>query len=378
MLFKKPVRAYIHIGTEKTGSTTIQKYLKINRRKLSAQGTEAVVFKGYGTSRPLVTWATEPDNPDEELNRLGLRDEAARKKWNEETRETFAQFMEQRKKCRHFVFSSEHFQSRLSRESEVRRLKDLLDEYFDEYRIIVYLRRQDEVSRSLFSTSLRTGHVRTLLPGRVNGPYYDYYGLLKRWSDVFGKENLDARRFGRKFFVGEDLLADFCDACDISGASELQRPEEKNQALSAIAQAALLEFNMHFPNSGDSRGREFHRILRKHCKEYLMDHYPGPCLLPSRSEAMEFYDNFRERNGLMYDEFFGGEQIFNDDFSKYPEESSDPLDVPGHEEALIAALESFEASHVEAEGSASGVKPKLFYQVLHKFRRIAGKVPSDE
>jgi len=366
------MRAYIHIGTEKTGSTTIQAFLMLNRRRLAAQGTEIVFPEGYRTSRPFVTWAIDPDTKEVEFERLGLEDIPAREKWKEGFREEFRDYMKRkREKSSHFIFSSEHFHSRLNRGVEVERLKGLLDEFFDEYRIVVYLRRQDILSRSRFSTTLKTGHVpRDLLSGGARGTYFDYYSLLKRWTDAFGKESLDARRFGREFFVEGDLLADFCDACGIPGQADLERPSEKNQALSAVAQSAMLELNLHFPNSRGS-AEDFHRALRWHCRRYLIKHFPGKCLMPSREEALAYYEQFVEGNERMYEEFFDGERIFDDDFSMYPEERTDPCKVPGYREALLEALADFDSS---VDPVVAKTKNKLKQPIARLWKQLRRRV----
>jgi len=341
------MRAILHIGTEKTGSTTIQAFIRKNRKQFHAEGIEFLRFPKQHTSRPFVTWSLDPEHQDEEVVKHGLVDSLKREEWRDSFREEVKRRISNLPSEIHTVlFSSEHFQSRLVSDLEISRLKAFLDEFFDDYSIILYLRRQDDVARSLYSTSLRTGKIprRQLLAGKMNGPYFDYLGLMTRWADAFGIENMDVRKYGRKYFRNGDLLADFCEACGVANFDRFVRPEEKNQALSAIAQAGLLELNLHFPGKVDGELNEFNRLLRRHCTKYLAKHYPGPTLMPSREEAIAFYESYREGNEEMYRKFFDGEEIFENDFANYPEHSVDLLEVDGHSEALLRAIANYRNS----------------------------------
>lgn len=368
------MRAIIHIGTEKTGSTTIQAFIRSNRNRILSRGIDFLHFPGHHTSRPFVTWSLDPDHSDEEIVALGLSDEVDREKWRDDFRESVRKRLKALPSgVETVIFSSEHFQSRLLYASEVARLKSLLDEFFEEFEIILYLRRQDDVARSLYSTSLRTGKVprRQLLAGKMKGPYFDYFGLMSRWVDVFGRENMNVRKYGRKFFRDGDLIADFCDVCGISDEPKLPRPDEKNQALSAVAQAALLELNLHFPGRIDGKVNEFNRVLRRTCTKYLAANFPGPTLMPAREEALEFYDTYRAGNEEMYEKFFDGVPIFDDNFSNYPEKTVDLSEVEGHREALLEAIGHFRKTYVKRPGVM--LWKRLVYRVKFYLRRIQGE-----
>ena len=55
------------------------------------------------------------------------------------------------------IFSNEHCHSRVIEDSHVQKLYDLLSVNFKMITILVYLRRQDEMARSAYSTMLRVG-----------------------------------------------------------------------------------------------------------------------------------------------------------------------------------------------------------------------------
>ena len=57
-------RAILHIGTEKTGTTSIQNFLYSNRIKLGAQGILFSETAGYLSNQNLVVYAKKAPEPD--------------------------------------------------------------------------------------------------------------------------------------------------------------------------------------------------------------------------------------------------------------------------------------------------------------------------
>ncbi|MEJ2523509.1 MAG: hypothetical protein P8080_11660, partial [Gammaproteobacteria bacterium] len=67
-----------------------------------------------------------------------------------------------------------------------------LQPLFEEVRVRVYLRRQDELALSFYSQKLRAGFIPpSIMPlanlKRPRQPYFDFDALLSRWAAVFGE-----------------------------------------------------------------------------------------------------------------------------------------------------------------------------------------------
>jgi len=64
-------------------------------------------------------------------------------------------------------------------------------------KVVLYLRRQDELAVSRYNTRIKNGQTRREIfyPKDASSPYYDYRRLLDHWSAVFGKEALRPRIF---------------------------------------------------------------------------------------------------------------------------------------------------------------------------------------
>ncbi|AOS97767.1 hypothetical protein AUP74_02364 [Microbulbifer aggregans] len=318
------MKAIVHIGTEKTGTSTIQEFFNLNRARLMKIGVAYLKSPGPINNRKLATYCMRDDFIDDHIKQLGLLDHERRQEWK---REFLAEFQGEIQGlgsgAQSVVISSEHFHSRLRGRDEVQNLKEILEPYFDDIQIVVYLRRQDELAVSHYSTHLKTGKFRDeVLDSRVSADnsYFDYYGLAKKWSEVFGFENVTLRPFVKERLERGDVLEDFLSQCDIDSRIGFKFPERKNETLSAPLQKFLRAFNQAFPRYQDNREDLLSRDLRNFLIQGLSGSgiTGGEKVLPSRAQALEFYQRFSDGNNRLFDEFFNGESIFSGDFSRYP------------------------------------------------------------
>ena len=148
------------------------------------------------------------------------------------------------------IISNEHCSSRLINISEIRRLKSLLDIYFSEIKIIVYLRGQGESLRSSYSTQIKTGSTAEFeYPSPdIISTRYDYDAILQKWEFIFGKDNIDVRLFDVDELVGGDVVTDFIERLELDfPANEIAREPQKNLSLSAFSIEFLRSLNRHIP-----------------------------------------------------------------------------------------------------------------------------------
>ncbi len=313
-------KAIIHFGVAKTGTTSIQTMMEVNREPLIGMGFAYPLAPGQRTHGQLATYASErvkspgartlPERLDAELRALPDHVHTV-------------------------VFSSEHLSKKIATMEDGQRLRALLDPYFDEYMVFAYLRRQDEMAVSIFSTMLRAGREREgvlTLPDRLVESY-DYWAKLSRWAAVFGRAAVQPRVFERGSFVGGDLLVDFRAACglpDLPNAS----PPERNTSLGAAAQAFLLRYNALRGERLDAE--EKHDKIPHAMRTVLNARFSGRGMRPARAEAEAFLARFRESNERVRAEFFPArERLFTEDFSRYPEVADRP---PAEAEVLAVAL----------------------------------------
>lgn len=148
----------LHIGIEKTGTTTIQEFLHLNRDLLPNNGVYFPKSIGVRNHRPLASWCL-PDNRDDIYLRMNnLTGSHERKAWKVAFIENFEMELNSLKpEIKQVIISSEHFCSLLNKPSEIETLKGMLDKWFSNIKVIVYLRRQDLLAVSLFNTAMKAG-----------------------------------------------------------------------------------------------------------------------------------------------------------------------------------------------------------------------------
>jgi hypothetical protein len=197
-------RIILHIGTEKTGSTSIQAGIRQNKCLLKDNNIYPVL--------PTPSFFM---GPGEKLKSI---------------RNASRQFPRKSD----VLISSELFQSRLKTEQELVTLKKALLKTFPQRKdiiVIVYLRRQAAIANSMVSTAAMYGddfkqsplspYVRTIC---------NHQRTLRIWSNVFGEEQVKPKLFEPSnsnidFF--RDFISTFCAA-----PKELVEPALKNPGLS--------------------------------------------------------------------------------------------------------------------------------------------------
>lgn len=252
----------IHIGTEKTGSTAIQRYLGLNIQRLSqATGTLVPNSLGIGSAVNLAA-ACQLSEPPDSLRRmrslLTLHDV---KKYFEKLQEHLSNEIANTKPER-LLISCENLSSRLKHPDEVQRLSDFLAPFASGIRVIVYLRRQEDMIVSSHTTKIRNG-----FKGRFNYPprggerpdtHYDQ--LLSRWADVFGEDNIEVRLYERNRLVNADVVDDFCDWAAIP--TDLERDiAQQNVSPDAQTLEIMRRMNHFVPHQVDGKPNPLRRNL---------------------------------------------------------------------------------------------------------------------
>ena len=130
----------LHIGTEKTGTTTIQNFLKANRDQLRRQSVYVSkdLMIPSGNQRWLAALAYNATRIDELISTQGYRSKAERDQNMFNRYERLKQEIEaSTSDCKYWITSSEHLQSRLTTDEEIHRLYQLLKELFNEISLVV-------------------------------------------------------------------------------------------------------------------------------------------------------------------------------------------------------------------------------------------------
>jgi hypothetical protein len=184
----------LHIGCEKTGTTSLQNWLEHNSQALPPRGALYSKSLGRPNNRRINLYGMEHGRIDELLLQEGVKtpeeQEVLRKRIkNELTGEVRNAKARGVKK---FIISNEHLQSRCYNDENVERIHELLAPLFDNIKVYVFLRPQIDVCLSLASTMARNGaEVSRRWMGDQLRPklaYFDLHALMQRWEKFFGRD----------------------------------------------------------------------------------------------------------------------------------------------------------------------------------------------
>ena len=295
--------AILHIGVEKTGTTSIQSFLAMNRDALKSRSILFPVWPGNENHMLLAGYAANDEKRDDIRIRNGIVSQYDLERFREKFAGEFAGEV-RAAACNTVVLSGEHCSSRLVTQEEVERLRSLLLGMFDDVRIIVYLRRQDEFLLSTYSTQVRCGETRTLaLPAvEKRRDRYDFAKLLGLWSGAFGREAVTVRKFSRTSLVDGSVVSDFIQSAGLPTDLPYQMPAEKNQSLDTEALELLRLINKHIPYVAN--GKLFPH--RGNLADLLEKLSSGSTVMMDPELLGEFMQSFAAGNREVAHEYFGG------------------------------------------------------------------------
>ncbi|ASF45581.1 hypothetical protein [Methylovulum psychrotolerans] len=309
----------LHIGTEKTGTTSIQEFLAHNRRRLQQAGIlypsslgdkNHIKLAAYAELRP---WSFGNKN-------LGIN--------SAEKHAEFCLRLEQhlsdelkRHDYRSAIISNEHLHSNVTSIGQIETIKALLERYFSDIKVLVYFRRQDLMAVSLYSTALLVGFTpaQHLDVGAARNYYYRFDTIYDNWAEVFGSNNIIVKPFAREKLLAGNVVLDFCATAKLTPELGLAMTERKNESLSLEAACLILELNERIKDGRlelpEPAARKRNQLTQK-----ITELFKGGTYYPNRQLAMRFFQACSETNNALQERI--GVDLFNDDFSMYPEQEN--------------------------------------------------------
>ena len=241
------MEAILHIGTEKTATTSIQAFLYRNEAALRTAGILLTRSCGYPQNEQIPLLGSNTVRHGY-CHRNGVSDGAALSRLREKAIAALAEEL-RRAGLPRVIFTSEDLQSGLRTRDEVRQLRTVLEGLgFRRFRVIVYLRHPVALMESRFSTSLRFGSTDTEPPapeGETAQILCDHAATLERWSAAFGREAIVARLFRRDHFEGGTILKDFATAAGLPADGLDWTEIRENPGYPPLARELLLRLNRH-------------------------------------------------------------------------------------------------------------------------------------
>ena len=307
-----PKFCVLHVGLEKTGSTSIQTWVYKNERTLNSVGLGLTQSFSRPNNWDFVNFFQ--NRLDDWADLKGIHNQQQKELY-------FANFERDFDKeiggmsSRHVLLTSEHFSSRLRSTEELVRLREFLSTRFDQLKVLAWFRPQWEVAVSSWSTSLRSGHSASLedwLKRVVEDNYYfNYEKIAHNWSEVFGRENCIFRIFKANDSKQGDVVTDFLKALEPIGFSLHSNvsdliSERQNISMGYLEALVLRAINSKVPYWIHHQGVKEVNKLNKDLRKGLPRLKTEMPITISIADKFRIYEEFKESNQRFFEEFFGG------------------------------------------------------------------------
>ncbi|MDY7025673.1 MAG: hypothetical protein SVC26_04950 [Pseudomonadota bacterium] len=298
----------LHIGTEKTGTTSLQASLSKQRHSLQEQRVYYSPMIGKHI-RSIARFALDRSRKQAWLKIFFPATQAQDQRWRAQFIQRWREEMAALPDTCRYVISSEFLAWMLTSPQELMSIKKELDTYFDQIKVVCYLRRPDRFALSFCSTALKNGVVLPeILPTKwAHSPRFNYLLLVMMWARVFGKNAMRIYSYDQN---KHQLHLHF--SAQVLGLTErpLQAVNEQqvNPSLSTIALPAYQAFLRQF---------DAPRPINKF-QHFMETNYAGR-LPMTRAEAKAYADQFTN-DIKKIERLFGLEPLFDDNFDDYPEQ----------------------------------------------------------
>lgn len=332
-------KLFLHIGSHKTGTTSIQLACIENKVFLRSQGYDyfsrnrkGKFIAGGNASK----WIKCSNQRRDDISKIvdffidpkdvrNLKKQLLTSSYN------------------NIVLSAEDFSFILD-EKNIQLLKDSLSSDFD-VKVICYIRRQDKLAISHFQQASK----RKISPSRhfYNGgfaalpselercdSYLNFHEKLEKWINAFGQDNVIIKVFERDRLIGGDAVNDFMSllGIDFEGLEAVKSNESNGFERTKIG---------HLINSS-----QVDKNVASLIKQHLDNESP---MLPSKEEAQAFYNRYKQSNIELNKKYKISEKyedIFGEDFSRYPDSSQDKWDEESANRAILNILNSLTFSNL--------------------------------
>lgn len=313
---------YLHIGTPKTGTTSIQNFCYSNRK----------LFEEMGYCYPVLPFRYPGKLPERNALFLSgvIHDEEGKRDHQEEARrlqEGFAVVSKAFEKYDNVVLSDEAvWMTAFGRRKKV--WKEIQEAAVDGgyvVKIIVYLRRQDEFVESWWNQRIKSDMIKynvmkwdDFIENYAQDAIPDYHKALSSVADLLGPESIIVRRFSRSEFEDGSIQKDFINAIGLHWSDKFVLPEEKESLNSRLLGNAIEIKRVinTIPDMSWSDNRFFREVALADTAA-AGDQYP--CAWFSQEEAKQYLQQFEEGNQKIVDEYLkDGRPLFSDKIKDLP------------------------------------------------------------
>ena len=311
------MKCILHIGTEKTGTTTLQEWLYDNKQALSQEGFYLSDNLGNPNNYLIPIYFNECI--DSLTTSLNIENLTEKNKYFSSFLDNLNKEITHAKSKHHtFLMTSEHLHSHLTKEEDIKNLKYFLSNNFEEIKIICYFREQYNLAISLYTTSLKineTLDIDSFLSfARPANYYFNHLNIANNWAGVFGQQNCIFKIYDKKLLLNNDIRKDFLSVICYTKKIELlnNKITLRNESLFKFQAAAYKYINKIMPYNSNFKDKN----LKAKKKIDSMDELKvGKISSPLINEIR---DRFKEVNKSFFEKYFDSRVNFVMNDEKIP------------------------------------------------------------
>ena len=276
----------LHVGMDKTGTTTLQQFL---------HGMRAQLETAHGLLVPRTgQWSDHSHHPFAftALGVNGFKVTDIETLFSDLEAEMSASDADQVLLSSECLFKVPYSQPNSPIWMQFRRL-------FSRVRIVIYVRRQDSWIESRHRHSIVSG--REISIESLAEPFFaDYRTYIDQWANLFGKDNVTVRPFEKQQWVNGDICQDFLSTLGLPSGDALSFTAAENQSFSSAD--VLFRSRLHSLGLTPPNLTRINQILGGRLQEDLPN---SPMISPS--QACEIIHRYETSNAGIARDYLGRE-----------------------------------------------------------------------
>lgn len=304
---------YLHIGTHKTGTKTIQGFMYSSNELLGEYGIAYPQIpykyprKSITRNACFVSWHIIDEN--------GERDEAQEQLRFQDCMERVHELFKEKDTV---VLSDEALFNRMYEASGIlEKIKKDSEENGYTLKLIIYLRRQDQFIESLWNQSIKEKFivVNTSIESYISrkSRYLEYDKIIDYFAGVVGDENIIVRRFADAAKSG--LLQDFLQVVGMNPDGIAEEAPSRNAGL--YGNTVRIKQLINEVEGLTYAEQKFFKESLLLCSAMSKQNYP--CSEFSEESRREFMSQYEEGNAAIAKRFLNdGKPLFSEDYSGPP------------------------------------------------------------
>ncbi len=304
-------KLYLHIGSAKTGTKSIQDFMYSNRDTLSKFN---IYYPDFTISSKHIPFSLYFEIGNKEsLDDFQKNDEQFAKTENE--------FKIIKASAKDILISSEILFAYADQE-KLLRMKEAFPEF--EFRIICYLRRQDLFIESSYNQHVKVGNTSSL-EEFIKWRNCNWLDRLLVYKEIFGSDNIIIRPFERSQFVNQDLIDDFLNILNINNLEKFIKPDhERNVSFRPEIVKMIKMIN--------TSGLDIDKIeIFRYFKENMVNPYTFRKInYLNNKQRGQIIDQYKESNDEIARLFLGKEQG-----SLFTEPETDQIEIKPEDDTLL-------------------------------------------